>query len=57
MKKNKYSGSTFDDFLKEEGIYEEVKRLAQKEIASERYKCYPIVIHKDRDRDYCFKKR
>ena len=43
MKKNKYSGSSFDDFLKEEGIYEEVKTLAQKELASERYKRYPIV--------------
>lgn len=31
MKKNKYSGSSFDDFLKEEGIYEEVKTLAQSE--------------------------
>ena len=37
-KKNRYSGSSFDDFLKEEGIYEEVKTLAQKELASERYK-------------------
>ena len=35
MKKNKYSGSGFDDFLKEEGIYKEVKTLAQKELASE----------------------
>ena len=32
MKKNRYSGSNFDDFLKEEGIYEEVKVLAQKEL-------------------------
>ncbi len=32
MKKNKYSGSSFDDFLKEEGIYEEVTALAQKEL-------------------------
>ena len=32
MQKNKYSGSNFDDFLKEEGIYEEVKVLAQKEL-------------------------
>ena len=32
MKKNRYSGSSFDDFLKEEGIYEEVKVLAQKEL-------------------------
>ena len=32
MKKNKYSGSSFDDFLKEEGIFEEVKTLAQKEL-------------------------
>ncbi len=32
MQKNKYSGSDFDDFLKEEGIYEEVKALAQKEL-------------------------
>ena len=52
MKKNKYSGSSFDDFLKEEGIYEEVKTLAQKELASERYKRYPIVIYKDPDSDY-----
>ena len=37
MKKNKYSGSSFDDFLKAEGIYEEVKTLAQKELASEQY--------------------
>ena len=35
MKKNKYSGSSFDDCLKEEGIYEEVKTLAQKELAAE----------------------
>ena len=33
MKKNKYSGSSFDDFLKEEGIFEEVKTLAQNELA------------------------
>ncbi len=52
MKKNKYSGSSFEDFLKEEGIYEEVKTLAQKELADVRYKCYPIVIHKDPDSDY-----
>ena len=41
MKKNKYSGSNFDDFLKEEGIYEEVKTLAQKELAEARCKRYP----------------
>ena len=52
MKKNKYSGSSFDNFLKEEGIYEEVKTLAKKELASERYKRYPIVIYKDLDSDY-----
>ena len=52
MKKNKYSGSSFDDFLKEEGIYEEVKTLAQKELAAARYKRYPIVIYKDPDSDY-----
>ena len=52
MKKNKYSGSSFDDFLKEEGIYEEVKTRAQKELASEQYKRYPIVIDKDPDSDY-----
>ena len=32
VQKNKYSGSNFDDFLKEEGIYEDVKTLAQKEL-------------------------
>ena len=32
MKKNKYNGSSFDDFLKEEGVFEEVKALAQKEL-------------------------
>lgn len=32
--KNKYNGSSFDDFLKEEGIYEEVTELAQKELAN-----------------------
>lgn len=32
MKKNKYSGSSFDDFLKEEGIFEEVTAIAQKEL-------------------------
>ena len=52
MKKNKYSGSNFDDFLKDEGIYDEVKTLAQKELASEQYKRYPIVIYKDLDSDY-----
>lgn len=35
MKKNKYSGSNFDDFLKEEGIFDEVKTLAQKELSAE----------------------
>lgn len=35
MKKNKYSGSSFDDFLKEEGIFQEVKMLAQKELTAE----------------------
>ena len=35
MKKNKYSGSNFDDFLKEEGIFDEVKALAQKELSVE----------------------
>ena len=35
MKKNKYSGSSFDDFLKDEGIFDEVKALAQKELAAE----------------------
>ena len=45
MKKNKYSGSSFDDFLKEEGIYEEVKTLAQKELAAAGYKRYPIVLY------------
>lgn len=52
MKKNKYNGSSFDDFLQEEGIYEEVKTLAQKELAAARYKHYPIVIYKDSDSDY-----
>ena len=52
MKKNKYSGSSFDDFLKEEGIYEAVKVLAQKELAAAKYKRYPIVIYKDPDSDY-----
>ncbi len=31
------SGSNFDDFLKEEGIFEEVTALAQKELAISRY--------------------
>ena len=35
MKKNKYSGSSFDDFLTEEGIFDEVKALAQKELSVE----------------------
>ena len=35
MKNNKYSGSNFDDFLKEEGIFDEVKALAQKELSVE----------------------
>ncbi len=35
MKKNKYSGSNFDDFLKEEGMLDEVKALAQKELSAE----------------------
>ena len=52
MKKNKYSGSSFDDFLKEEGLYEEVKVLAEKELAAAKYKRYPIVIYKDPDSDY-----
>ena len=52
MKKNKYSGSSFDDFLREEGIFEEVKALAEKELAAARYKHYPIVIDKDPNSDY-----
>lgn len=32
MKKNKYRGSNFHDFLKEEGIFEEVSAIAQKEL-------------------------
>ncbi len=48
MKKNKYSGSSFDDFLKEEGIYEEVKTLVEKELAYEQYKRYPI-LRSDKD--------
>ena len=36
MKKNKYSGSNFDDFLKEAGIFEEVTALAQKELTISR---------------------
>lgn len=35
MKNNKYSGSNFDDFLKEVGIFDEVKALAQKELSAE----------------------
>lgn len=53
MKKHRYSGSSFDDFLKEEGIFEEVKTLAKKELEAARYKRYPIVTHKDPDTDYC----
>ena len=30
MQKNKYSRSSFDDFLKDEGVFEEVKAPAQK---------------------------
>ena len=52
MKKNRYSGSSFDDFLKEEAIYNEVKALAKKELEAARYKRYPIVIYKDPDSDY-----
>ena len=52
MKKNKYSGSSFDDFLKDEGIFDEVKALAQKELEPSKYKRYPIVIDKDPDSDY-----
>jgi transcriptional regulator with XRE-family HTH domain len=32
MTDNKYTGSDFDDFLKEEGIYEEVTARAQKRL-------------------------
>lgn len=32
MKKNKYTGSNFHDFLKEEGILEEVQAMATKKI-------------------------
>ena len=32
MKKNKHIGSDFDDFLKEEGIFEEIKVTALKRI-------------------------
>jgi antitoxin HicB len=34
MKKNKHIGSNFDDFLKEEGILEEVKVTALKRVIS-----------------------
>ena len=30
---NKYSGSSFDDFLKEEGIFEEVSTRTQERLA------------------------
>ena len=30
--KDQHRGSDFDDFLKDEGIFEEVKELAQKEL-------------------------
>ena len=32
MKKNKYIGSNFDDFLKEEGMLEEVEEVVAKKI-------------------------
>ena len=31
---NKHSGSKFDDFLKEEGIFEEVSALTEKRLAA-----------------------
>ncbi len=31
---NKHSGSNFDDFLKEEGIFEEVSALTEKRLAA-----------------------
>ncbi|NNM44163.1 MAG: Fis family transcriptional regulator, partial [Chlamydiae bacterium] len=32
MKKNKYIGSNFDDFLKEEGLLEEVEEVVAKKV-------------------------
>lgn len=32
MKRNKHEGSSFDDFLKEEGIYEDVEAIAVKKV-------------------------
>ena len=37
MKKNKYSGGNFDDFLEEEGILEEVTASVKEKIASGMY--------------------
>ena len=37
MKDNKFVGSSLDDFLKEEGIYEEVKTAAIKKIIAESF--------------------
>ena len=37
MKENKHIGSSLDDFLKEEGIYEEVRSAAIKKIIAESF--------------------
>ena len=50
---NKYHGSKFDDFLKEEGIYEEVKALAQKrwkELKTEDMSDTPEIIEESSGR-------
>lgn len=35
MKQNRHSGSSFDDFLKEEGIYEQTQAAAVKRVVAE----------------------
>ena len=37
MKENKHIGSSLDDFLKEEGIYEEVRTSAIKKVIAEAF--------------------
>lgn len=47
---NKYSGGNFDDFLKEEGIFEEVSERTRKRMISMKIeKCVKDVIRKKTD--------
>lgn len=53
-KKNPHLGSSFDSFLKEEGIYDEVKVSVMKQVVAERVK--NKNLHNRKDWEEKFKK-